>query len=113
MGVLRYDYNDVLEKEKKVSDALKKPCSSIEEVHLRAELFRTKVPSYKYRFETGLREGIAAFLTQPRDAIKELAKSRDLGIKKSVGVNFSVLDEMLQALETELSYLGPSVKAVD
>lgn len=44
-------------------------------------------------------------MTQLRDATKQLVKSRDLGIKKRVVVNFAVVDVMLQALETELDIL--------
>lgn len=44
---------------------------------------------------------------------KELLKKHEHGIKNSVDVNFAVVCEMLQALETELRHLGPDLNPDD
>lgn len=73
---------------------MKKLRASVEEVRRHAELFRGKVLAYNDRFNTDHHEVFAAFLTQLRDSNKELVKKRDLGIKKSVDVNFTLVNEM-------------------
>lgn len=40
-------------------------------------------------------------------------KELELGIKKSANVYFPVVAEMLRALQTELSHIGPSLVFVD
>lgn len=113
LRALRYDYDDTLAKGKKVSDALKTLRVSVEDVCLRATLLLTKLPAYNDRFKTELYKGLAALLTQRWDAIKAFVKDRDFGIKKSVYVNGSVVDEALLTLETQLSHLSLYLSSVD
>lgn len=100
-------------KRKKASDALKKLRSFVEDVSRHAELFRAKGPTYIDRFKMELHKGFAVFLTQQRVATDEFVKGRDLGIKKSVHINFAMVDKMLHALKTELRHFGPSLKPID
>lgn len=58
-------------------------------------------------------EDFALFLTQFQDAANELVRKRHLVINKSGDVNISVLDEMLAALGTELSHIGPILNSID
>lgn len=48
-----------------------------------------------------------------RDVTKQLVKKRGLGITKSADVNFQVVGEILQPLETELSHLEPGLSPVE
>lgn len=109
---LLYDYKDALAKEKRASEALKMLGASVEEVRSHAELFRNMSPIYNDWFKTDLNEGFPTFLTMLRDGTKELVKSRGLRMKNSVDLNFAVIDDMLQAFETELSQLGPYLNSV-
>lgn len=43
--------------------------------------------------------------------MKELVKSHDFGIKRSVGINFAVVDEMWQGLETNPNHLRPRLNS--
>lgn len=43
-----------------------------------------------------------------RGVTGKLVKNSDLSYKKSVDVEFAVVDKILQALETELIHIGPS-----
>lgn len=113
MRDVQYDNDCAWAKEKTASDVLQTLRASVQIVRCHAELFRTKVSLYNDRFKTNLREGSPVFLTPFRDATKELVKQQELGIMKSVDVNFDVIDEILQALETELSHLELSLNAVD
>lgn len=70
-------------------------------------------PNLWWTVEMDLREGFTAFFTPLQDILKELVKQHSLGIKDSVDVNFPVVDEMSQALETELNTLGPCLHPVD
>lgn len=110
---LQYNYKGALAKEKKVHNALKKLRSSVKEIRHHTELFRNKVTAYTDRFKTDLSEGFGAFSLQVRDATKALVKKRDLEIKKRVDMNFAVVHEMLQAVETKPRYLRPDFNPVD
>lgn len=92
---------------------MKKLRSSVEEDRRHDEIFCTKVPTYNDRFKTDLCDVLAAFLTQLLDATQQLMKSRDLTIKKSVDANFAVVDDTSEALESEMSLLGPNLSSVD
>lgn len=76
----------------KTSDALEKIRASVEEVCCHSELLRNHDPAYNDLFETNLRECFAIILTQLQDAAKELVNDRHLGIKKSVDINFAVVE---------------------
>lgn len=92
---------------------MKKLRTSIEEISLHAELFRNKLPTHVYLFKTEPHERFAVICTQFRDAIKVLVKKCVLRINESVDAAFSVVDDMLQALETELSHFGLDSDTVD
>lgn len=99
-------------KEKNSTHALRKLCASVEDVRRQFELFLTEDQTSIDRIKTDLRDGFAAISTQSQKVTIELLKQRDLGIKKSIYLNVSVVNEILQALKTELSQLEPSLNPV-
>lgn len=109
----QHDYDDVLLMETRATNPLKKSRASVEEVCRNAEQFRNKFPTYNDQFKTDIRKGFAVFSIQFRDATKTLVKKRDFRIDKSFDINFTVVYDMLQVLESEPSQLGPDSNVLD
>lgn len=107
---LDYRLEGALEKRKKAGTDLGKLCSSVEDNHRHVKLFRRKGRTYRECYENNRKEGFALFIGPVRDAVKVLARKRLLKIRKSVDVNPSVVDEMIQGLETERSYFELDLK---
>lgn len=99
------DYEGHSVKEKNGADALRKLRGSVEKVRHHTKLFRINLPSYNDLFKTELSEHFGVFLITLGDATKGLVKIRGLKFNESIHVNFSVIDELFQMLETELSHV--------
>lgn len=103
---LQYNYDRAFAREKETSLTLTQPLTSVQDALRIAQLSIKIVPTYIDWLKTDPRESLALLLPQLRDATKYFVKQHDYAIAKSGDVKLSVVDEMLQAIETDLRDLG-------
>lgn len=96
-----------------MSDALRTLLASAKEVRSHNELFHTKILTYNDWLKKNIHEGFAALLRKLRDTTRELVRQRHLGSKKTVDVEFSVVNEMFKALEVDFRHPGLGLIPVD
>lgn len=106
IGDLQYRFDGTLAKEKKVITDLIKLQVIVKKFFHEAKLFRQKMQTYIASWKDDVYKRFVSFLTIFQDIVRALVNGRHYTTRKSIDINFSVVSEIPQVIETGRSHPG-------